>query len=59
MATKTVFINIQIDEIKLSELEDLEDNLKEVLKDFPNRRVDYNVSDGFGTTLPPVSQTKE
>ena len=49
---KTVFINIQIDDVKLSDIEALEKAIEEAVKEHKRRNVTISISDTFGPGLP-------
>jgi hypothetical protein len=49
---KTVLITIQIDDVKMADLEGLELNIENALEDFPRRRVTMNLSETFGPPIP-------
>lgn len=49
---KTVLVTIQIDDVKIADLEGLELNLEKVLEDFPRNRLTLNISNTFGPPIP-------
>ena len=49
---KTILINIQIDNVKAKDLADLEEILDEALKEYRNKRINYNLTDMFGPAIP-------
>lgn len=42
---KTIIINITIGKVPLSDLEEIEKRLREVLERYENKRIDINVTD--------------
>lgn len=51
---KQVFISIQIDDIKLSQVEELEDAIERILEEYPRRRIMINSQKLEGPPLPIV-----
>ncbi len=49
---KSVLISIQIDDIKLADLEGVELNIEKALEDFPRKRITLNISNTFGPPIP-------
>lgn len=56
---KQVFISIQIDDIKLSQVEEIEDALEELLDNYPRRRIMINSQPLEGIPLPVAETTVE
>lgn len=51
---KTILVNVQIDEVSAKDLADVEEKIEKALKDYPRRRINYNLTDTFGSPLPPA-----
>ncbi len=49
---KTALITIQIDDVKLSELEAIEEGLEDALQSFDRKRITLNISETFGPPIP-------
>ncbi len=49
---KTALITIQIDDVKLSNLEEIEEGINKALESFDRKRITINVSDTFGPPIP-------
>lgn len=49
---RTVLITIQIDDVKLSDLEEIEEGINKALEGFARKRISLNVSETFGPPIP-------
>ena len=49
---KTVLLNIQLDDIKMSQVEEIEDAIVKAIEKFPRKRITMNITDTFGPPIP-------
>lgn len=49
---KTVLITVQIDDVKLSNLEEIEEGINKALEGFDRKRITLNISETFGPPIP-------